>query len=460
MSRRARLIAAALIVLGGALGPRALAFMSGDSHPPAAAPQINHIIVVVQSHHSFDNYFGTRPGVDGIPTGVCEPLSTGSRTCVKPFALSGDQSRAGLNDNARSMSQAIDGGKMDGFVTAQHNTATGTTAMGYYDSSAVGYYSALADHYTLFDHFFAATPGGSLANRLFAVAGQAGPATDGTLPSGGIAVPTIFDQLKKAGLTWKFYVQNYQPSAPADIATQDRVPLLAMPRVTSDPTMAKQIVDLEHYYQDLQTGDLPAVSYVASSIDSERPPQNPAGGEAFIRSLLNALMQNGAWSSTAVIVTYDDAGGWYDHAAPPTVTPSAPGLPLTGTPQRLGLRVPTLLISPYARAGVVDHDQADTASIPRFIEDNWHLAPLTARDATAGSLAGGLDMQQAPLPAGIVSAPSPAAAFVRPHVMVVFALYLGALALVVILVVTAIRSDSRPSNRRPIGPRVPAGSAP
>jgi phospholipase C len=462
MSRRARVIAALLLLVLAALGPRAIAssglFGIAGHRATAPSPQIKHLIVVLQSDHSFDNYFGTRPDVDGIPGGVCEPVSRGSKTCVKPFLLTPDESRAGLNDSARSMGKAIDGGKMDGFVAAQHNPATGTTAMGYYDRSTLGYYWALADHYTLFDHFFASTPGGPLVNRLFAVAGQAGSATDGTPPPNGVDVPTIFDELQKAGLSWKFYVQNHPAAGPADKGTQDRVPLFTMPRVLSNPAMASQIVDVEQYYQDLQNGTLPIVSYVASSVDSESPPQSPDGGEAFVRSLLNALMQNNAWNTTAVLLTYDNSGGWYDHVAPPTLNPSAPGLPLTGTAQSLGLRVPAILIGPYARPGAVDHQQLDFTSILRFIEQNWHLAPLTARDATAASIGSGLNMQQAPIPAHIVSAPSPAEAFVRPHVTVIYGLYLGALAIVAMLVLAAIRSNRRMAGRSPVRAGVTATS--
>jgi phospholipase C len=169
-------------------------------------------------------------------------------------------------------------------------------------------------------------------------------------------------------------------------------------------------------------------------------------------------MQNNAWNTTAVLLTYDNSGGWYDHVAPPTLNPSAPGLPLTGTAQSLGLRVPAILIGPYARPGAVDHQQLDFTSILRFIEQNWHLAPLTARDATAASIGSGLNMQQAPIPAHIVSAPSPAEAFVRPHVTVIYGLYLGALAIVAMLVLAAIRSNRRMAGRSPVRAGVTATS--
>ena len=215
-------------------------------------------------------------------------------------------------------------------------------------------------------------------------------------------------------MSWKYYVQGYQSSQKPTAGDVSRTPLLVMPSVVGTPARAARIVNTSQYYVDLAKGQLPAVSYVSSSNDSERSPQNPVHGEAFVRSLINSLMQSSAWSHTALLLTYDDSGGWYDHVNPPTVAGA-----------QLGLRVPTLLVSPYARAGYVDHVQLDTASIPAMIESIFHLPPLGLLDANSGSILTGANLRQHPISPG-VSSGFPVAAVPRPAVHTVYLLYLAA----------------------------------
>jgi phospholipase C len=403
---------------------------------------IKHVIVVMQSHHSFDNYFGTRPGVDGIAAASCQPLTAGSSTCVKPFHVTGGEARAGFTDSVKASAKAYDQGKMDGFVTAQANGSLGTSAMGYYDRSDIPYYWDLADHYTIFDHFFAAGTGGTVRNRMFAVSGQPGAAVD-TIPAAGFAVPTIFDLLQQHGISWKYYVQRYQAndnivaSGGVTSSQMARVPLLAMPGTVNHPDMMRNVVDASQYYDDILHGTLPAVSYVASSLDDERPPQSPQPGEGFVRSLINALLQSDAWSSTALIVTYDDGGGLYDHVAPPQVDGDG-----------LGFRVPSIVVSPYARAGSVDHVQTDTTSILQLIEQNWHLPSLTKRDAGAGTMLAAFDFRTQPTAATVANPGGADALVTRPHVGAIYLVYLTALAGVGALALVAFRRDRRRPARR------------
>jgi phospholipase C len=402
----------AAAVLAAVAGPMPGA--GAAAHVPAPAPAIQHVIVVMQSGHSFDNYFGTRRGVDGIPAKACQPLVTNSVTCdVKPYHLSLDQARAGLTDNQHVTKKAINSGKMNGFVAAQSNTAIGSVAMGYLDGSDLPYYWSLASRFTLFDHFYAASQAGALPNRLASVAATDGGLTSNQAPGGVISTPTIFDRLDAANLSWKYYVQGYQgPTQTPSVGAQVRTPLLAMPSVTGTPARAAKIVNSSQYYVDLAKGQLPAVSYVTGSVNSERSPQNPALGEAFVRTLVNALMQSSAWRHTALLLTYDDSGGWYDHSLPPTIA---------GT--QVGLRVPAILVSPYARAGYVDSTQLDTASIPAMIESVFHLPPLTAQDGTSKSILTAVDTHQQPIAPAI--SPSGAAAVVvpRPAVATIYLLY-------------------------------------
>ena len=402
---------------------------------------IQHVIVIVQSGHSFDNYFGTRPGVDGIPTSACVPVVIGSKVCVKPTHLNPDEARAGLSDTLSVTEKSIDNGKMDGFVGAQPNTAIGTVSMGYLDESDLPYYWNLASRFTLFDHFYASSQAGSLPNRLVAISGQEDGIASNAPPSGGITnVPTVFDQLNRKDLSWKYYVQDYHGTSSPSAGEVARTPLLAMPSVTGSPAQATRIVDSSRIFDDLAAGELPSVSYVTGSTDSELSPQSPAGGEEFVRSIINAVMQSSAWDHTAILLTYDDSGGWYDHSAPPVVG---------GT--RLGLRVPTLLISPYARAGYVDRNQLDTASIPAYIESVFQLPQLSANEATAGSIVSAVNLDQKPIAPVVGPANGSAPAIVRPSVGVVYVLYLGAFLGACLLVGLAFARQRRSYVPNPAG---------
>ncbi len=322
---------------------------SGLLHQTATASYapIQHVIVVMQSGHSFDNYFGTRPGVNGLDLSTkvdCQPASPGTKYLVCPNHLTADTARSGLSDSLRVTQKSINGGKMNGFVNAQPNFTLGTLAMGYLNGSDLPYYWSLANRFTLFDNFFAASKAGPLANRVEAVAGQDQGITSNAAPAGGFTVDTVFNQLDQKKVPWKYYVQGYSPTAstaatPQQAAQQAsqqiHAPVLDMPAIMKAD--ADKVVNSSQYFVDLAKNQLPPVSYVSSTTDSERAPQSPAQGEAFVESLVNALIQSREWNHTLLLLTYDSAGGWYDNALPPTVS---------GT--QLGLRVPAIVVSPYA----------------------------------------------------------------------------------------------------------------
>jgi phospholipase C len=404
---------------------------------PVAGNPIQHVIVLVQSGHSFDNYFGTRAGVNGIPANVCEPVvAVGSTQCLKPYHLEAAQARAGLSDTLRVTQKAIDGGKMDGFVSAQANSAIGSVAMGHYDRSDLPYYWNLADRFTLFDQFFASSQAGALPNRLVAVAGTADNVNSNKTLGVGITLQsgTVFDQLNNYGHSWKYYVQDYKPAAKATPGDISRTPLLGMPSMINNPANAARITNSSQYFVDLEKGQLPAVSYITGASDSERSPQDPAQGEAFTRSVINALMQSPEWSHTALLLTYDDSGGWYDHQAPPAGS-------------TLGPRVPTLLISPYAKAGYVDHSQMDTASIPAFIDTVFKMPAITNEVGSAGSiLTTAVNTSQQPISPAIGPSQGAVAALARPKVATIYFLYLGALLIAALLLAIAFLRQRRPDS--------------
>jgi len=390
------LVAAAAVV--GLAAPAAATGVTHRATPSRGTPStstatpIKHFVSVMQEMRSFDSYFGLDPRADGIPPGVClpAPAATGS-PCVAPYAIGNDRSRRMLDTHAAFEAQYANGA-MNGFVAAQSTRGvTNPLPMAHYTPRQLPYYTSLAHNYVLFDRYFSSASGGSLWNHLFWVAGSPGDASRETVPDGGYAdLTTIFDRLQAKGVSWKFYVQDYDRAAnfraPGATPTQvARVPLLAFARFLDDPELSRHIVPLDRYYEDLGRNRLPAVSYIVAAGSSEAPPASVTNGEAFVRNLVAALKRSSAWSSSALMLSYADWGGWYDHVPPPEIAGS-----------RLGFRVPALLVSPYARKGYVDHTQLEHASILKFIETNWGVPPLTARDAGASDLVGALDFRNAP----------------------------------------------------------------
>src|SRR5690606_11747850 len=187
--------------------------------------------------------------------------------------------------------------------------------------------------------------------------------------------------------------ETYRAATDTDPASQTvRVPLLNYARFLDDPALSANIVDLAEYYRDLEQGTLPAVAYVATSGANERSAGSMAAGQKLVRTMLNRLMLSRSWERSAFLWSYDGSGGWYDHVAPPVID----GV-------QAGLRVPAVLVSPYARPGHIDHTQLDYTSALKFIEYNWDLPPLTTRDATAESISGACDFTAPPRAPGIIA---------------------------------------------------------
>ncbi len=431
------------------LGAAIAAAMAGAGIYPAAASAaptkapttpIQHLVVMTQDQHSFDNYFGTRPGVDGLPAGVCTPATKGSPApCVKPFPVEGSGLHLSLVSSDTAQHAAIDRGRMDGFVYAQSaHTNAGKMAMGYYRPQDIPILSQMAGQSVLFDHWFSSVAAGSVANRLFAASGQSLPA-DGSVPEGGWGnMPFIFDRLQAAGVSWRIYVQNYEPALTITTAGLTarrggqvaRAPVLASVRFAANPELAGHVVDLRQYYADLASGKLPAVSYIVSTSATERPPANPTAGQVLARNVVNSLSESSAWSTSAFLLYYDSSGGWYDHVPPPAAH---------GT--QLGPRVPALLISPYASPGTVDHSVLDSAAILKFIEANWSVAPLTSRDRNSANLASAFTFGQPARAPALLGGGDGRRPLVRPNTRTIYITYSVALIAVALAVGWAIRSE-------------------
>ncbi len=390
--KRLRLLFCALelsIILSGTQAMQAAASSSdGNTRTP-----IHHFITVLQQNHTFDNYFGTYPGADGLPAYTCMPSNPPDelKTCIAPFHV-GAYPVTDIGHNNDVFSMDYNGGKMDGFVRSLDGSyMDGRLAMAYYNSQDIGYYWNLAQEYVLFERYFSSAHVGSVPNRMYWVAGVPGTTTNHIPTQGFNNLVTIFDRLQERGISWKFYVANYDASlnyrSLKDLAylppQVQWVPLLSFDRFIDDPRLSSHIVDLQQYYVDLQNGTLPAVSYVVVLGASEHPGTNIQLGEKATRSLIQALMQSTSWTSSAVLLSYDDWGGWYDHVPPPQV--DAYGY---------GFRVPALLVSPYARRGYLDSTQLDHTSSLKFIEDNWSVRPLAQRDYEANDFLSAFDFSK------------------------------------------------------------------
>jgi phospholipase C len=358
---------------------------------------IEHVVILMQENHTFDNYFGTYPGADGLPENTCLQLDLTGETsteCVKPFKI-GNRAITDLDHSSTAFKAQYNDGKMDGFVDYMRSQGFDyELPMGYYDDQTIPYMWNIADEYVLFDRFFSSAAGGSRVNHMFWVTATSGNPIKDVVPDGGYGdLPTIFDRLEEKGISWKFYVQNYDPTINLRTKAEDAVPrpqtvwvpLLNYARYLDSPDLFAHIVDLDEYFDDLEKGTLPAVSFIVPSGASEHPPGSVRSGQRFVKNLITQLMRSSSWDSSAFVWTYDDWGGWYDHVEPPQVDEFG-----------YGFRVPTLLVSPYAKRGYIDSTTLDFTSLLRFIEDNWELEPLAERDAKATSIVSGFDFEQEP----------------------------------------------------------------
>jgi phospholipase C len=450
--RSAARVRALLVAAGVASAAFAWSGPARGEQPARTTTPIEHFITLMQENHSFDNYFGTYPGADGIPPGTCMPRdpTDRSRGCVKPFHIGGRRV-IDLDHRPQTHDAQFRGGKMDGFVYALGNRGElAAKAMGYYDDRDLPYYWNLADEYVLFDRFFTSASGGSVSNHLYWISGSPGVVTrerEGIPETGWGNLPTIFDRLQKKGISWKFYIQNYNPRvtyrAPVvgDKGAQIVwAPLLAYDRYLDDPQLFSRIVDLNEFFDDLARGTLPAVSYIVPSGASEHPPGSVQAGERFVRTLLNALMASEEWWSSAFTWTYDDWGGWYDHVPPPRVDAFG-----------YGFRAPALLVSPYAKRGHVDSTTLDFTSYLKFIEANWRLEPLAERDAKANNLLTAFDFESPPREPVFLSRDRVVETLARPRVGIVYAAYGMAVAVPVVLIAWAAARTRSPARRRSAG---------
>ena len=416
--------------------------------------KIRHIVIVMQENRSFDSYFGTYPGADGIPMkdGVPTVCSYDPKThvCVKPYHDTADRNAGGPHDEIDAV-RDINGGKMDGFekqartggYAACHGREGVDTpgcslngkspdAMGYHDRHEIPNYWSYARGFVLQDRMFESANSWSLPAHLALVSGWSArcskhgdplsckPAL--TAPFGATRRGQAVDYpwtdltylLHKFHVSWRYYVANgSQPDCADNRMFCQRVPQRAktpgiwnpLPRfdtVLRDHQLGN-IVPLRRFFSAAAHGTLPAVSWITpSQAMSEHPPSRVTTGQTYVTSLINAIMRSGAWSSTAIFLAWDDWGGFYDHVKPPVVDG-----------QSYGLRVPALVISPYAKKGYIDHQTLSFDAYLKFIEDDFlggrRIDPRTdgrpdprphvrENAGVLGNLADDFDFRQRPQP--------------------------------------------------------------
>ena len=367
-----------------------------------AKAKIKHIIVIMQENRSFDEYFGTYPGADGFPTvngkfSVCVP-DPNSGKCIYPYHNSADKNNGGPHGQVDATAD-INGGKMNGFIAqAEAGQVQSVDVMGYHDARELPNYWTYAKNFVLQDHLFEPNASWSLPAHLFMIsewsakcsqandpmscvnalqspglppdfnAGQS--ATNTPPPPPDYAWTDLTYLLFKNHVTWKYYVQSgTEPDCRNDAADCPPVhqnaktpgiwnPLPFFDTVKQDGQL-DNITDVTNYYKDAKQGTLPAISWITpSGANSEHPPALISDGQAWTTSLINAAMQGPDWDSTVIFLSWDDWGGFYDHVVAPVVDENG-----------YGLRVPGIVISPYAKKGFIDHQVLSHDAYVKFMED-------------------------------------------------------------------------------------------
>ena len=306
---------------------------------------VEHVIVALQTGHSYDNYFGAYPDGENLPRGTCLPRARGQGACVRPFHFASEALlTGGLSDSRATFRRSFAGGELTGFVSAiARLNQPGRATMGYYTGSDIPYYWHLAKRYTLLDHFFGPSPGGAAASRRAWVD-----------PQGLVS-------LVKHGLSVRLYLEGFERGPGGTREQITRVPELWLrPVLRRYHTLLHTVAPLSEYYADAAAGKLPNYGFILSSGPTEHPPTSLASGQAFIHGLFTALSLSKQWSSSVMLLSYSDWGGFYDHVRPPR---------LHG--RQVGFRVPALLMGAQVREGAIVSTAATAADLRRFVMWNW-----------------------------------------------------------------------------------------
>jgi phospholipase C len=376
-------VAAALVAVTVAGSP---AYAAAPTMRAFAGP-IQHVVFIIQENRSFDNLFHGYPGAHTASYGM-DSKGQRVRLVPIPFEVAYD-----VDHDFPTFMSAWDGGKMDGFdlepVGGDHRQYK-HPQYGFVPHSETTLYFAMAHQYVLGDNMFTSHIDASYISHQYAIAAQADRAVDfpseyfgcdgqrtntietvtdarqlGPTENTCRNYQTLGDELDGAGLSWRYYTYS----------NEDWIwdPYASVQHIYKGPDWKNVIAPETQIFSDIQSGSLANVAWVTpSDQNSDHSGSGSKLGPQWVASVVNAIGESKYWDSTAIFVMWDEWGGWYDDVPPPTLDYDG-----------LGIRVPLLAISPYAKRGYVSHVQFETASVLRFIEDQYGLGQLAASDARA-----------------------------------------------------------------------------
>jgi len=379
--------------LTGAAGVVSSQLVRGANNP------IKHIIFVMSENRSFDHMLGWFPNADGKQRGLHYLDSNG--VSHPTYHLAPDWTGCGHPDPDHSYDGGrteYDNGKMDGFLQA--STGNDTYCTGFYVEKDLPVFSALHRHFTTCDRYFPSIMGPTFPNRIFANAGQT-DRLDNSLTFSKL--PTIWDNLRTAGVSHKYYYGN--------------VPFLALWGLKYLNICEKFPV----FLSDCANDTLPAVSFVDPSLtlvvntaNDDHPFSDMRNGEAFLSQVYQAVSTSPAWDSTVVIFTRDEWGGFFEHVAPPrAVAPNDVDTDLVNGKALLGMRVPAVIVSPWtvgdALSPTVTSEVFDHTSVLKLIESVFGVPPLAARETSTdvGNLLDAINFTSPVKPAPVLPTANP-----------------------------------------------------
>jgi phospholipase C len=405
--RSRAILAVALITVIVGIGVVVSVYPSGSGPCRGLRSCIKHIVIIIKENRSYDTMFARLPGGDGtqfaMESGKRVPME------VEPDALSYDLAHGGV-----TAIRAIDGGRMDKFylLSHAHQLDRDVSDASFFPSEIPNYWK-YATTFTVADHMFSSVLAPSFPNHLALVSGRTLHLIDNPKPykynnaymwgcdagktsrapiykNGKISwvfpcftLQTLSTEADAAGLSWRYYSSPYGQFGYVWNA------LDAVRNVRYSPEWKTNTAPTSSFAADAARGDLPALTWLTPPVKlSDHPPYSICRGENWTVTQINSIMRSRDWSSTVIILLWDDFGGFYDHVAPPQ----------TGNPYELGPRVPAIVISPYSRPHYIDHQQFDFRSIVKFVEQQFHLPHLMKYDRSVASLGGMLDLKQNPLP--------------------------------------------------------------
>jgi phospholipase C len=337
---------------------------------------IEHIILVMQENRSFDHYFSelTHGEVHTAPAGVVndDPQGKPIARVHAPALCTPDPPH-----DWDSVHAQWDNGAMDGFARA----APDGRSLIYYGAADIPYYYALARTFAISDMHFASLLGSTFPNRMYFMAATSFGLTGNVLPPpfdpNNVPYPNLLREMNQAQVNWLVYADSISEIA-----------------IFTDTYAANEehFLGLNDFYTAAAAGTLPPVSYVeanfiaGSARTDEHPPADIELGQAFTAKVVDAVLHSPNWRTTALFITYDEHGGFYDHVPPPAACAPDALLPPSSDFRHFGMRVPLIVVSPFAKRGYVSHTQGDHTSLLRFVEARFGLPAMTARDANADPL--------------------------------------------------------------------------